>query len=134
MVAYRGADGYPVIVPVRVAGHSREGLRLHAPPGSLPPGGRRAGLLAHRFRPKLVGLHTRFGTGWLYVDENRAVYMPHTARVLYGPPLKTLLLVSNGLLAKRGMRRARRTGLVERLVELAAERSAGSGAGGRPPS
>jgi hypothetical protein len=134
MVAYRGADGYPVIVPVRVAGYSREGLRLDAPPGLLPPGGRRAGLLAHRFRPKLVGLHTRFGTGWLDVDENRAVYMPHTARVLYAPPLKTLLLVSNGLLAKRGMRRARRTRLIERLVELAAERSDGSGAGGRPPA
>ena len=55
------------------------------------------------------------------MDGGRAVYRPHTTHLLYAPPLKTLLLVSNGLPAKYGMRRARKTLLVERLVGLAGE-------------
>src|SRR5690606_31129553 len=47
LLAYRGADGHPVVLPVRVTGHDEDGLRLTAPPGLLPPGGRRAGFLAH---------------------------------------------------------------------------------------
>jgi hypothetical protein len=121
VLAYRGHDGFPVVVPVELAGHDGAGLRLVAARGLLPPGGRRAGLLAHAYRPQLVGLSTRIFTGWLEVSaDGRAVYAPHTSKGFVAPPRKNLLLVSNGLLAKAGLWRARRRGEAERLEQLAA--------------
>ena len=120
LLAYRGADGFPVVVPVHIAGHDRDGLRLVVPGGLLPPGGRRAGLLAHAYRPQLVGLSTRIFTGWLEVGTGGATYAPHTSKGFVAPPRKKLLLVSNGLLAKLGMWQARRHGTAGRLERLAA--------------
>ena len=65
VLAYGGADGFPVVVPVKLDEHDAAGLRLVTASGLLPPGGRRAGLLAHAYRPQLVGLSTRIFTGWL---------------------------------------------------------------------
>jgi hypothetical protein len=124
VLAYRGADGFPVIVPVQIAGHNEAGLRLVVPGGLLPPGGRRAGLLAHAYRPQLVGLSTRIFTGWLQVNRDGAVYAPHTSRGFVAPPSKNLLLVSNGLLAKFGLWQARRHGTADRLERLATEKAA----------
>ena len=122
VLAYRGADGLPVVVPVGIAGHDAAGLRLTTAPGVLPTGARRAGLLTHSYRPKLVGLSTRTFTGWLEVGgDGTAVYAPHTTRGFRAPPRKRLLLVSNGLLAKAGMWQARRTGTAQRLQALASE-------------
>jgi hypothetical protein len=118
VLAYRGADGFPVIVPVQIAGHDQAGLRLVVSGGLLPPGGRRAGLLAHAYRPQLIGLGTRVFTGWLDVDGAVAVYAPHTAKGFVAPPSKNLLLVSNGMLAKYGRWQARRRGAAERLDRL----------------
>jgi hypothetical protein len=124
VLAYRGGDGFPVVVPVHLAGHDETGLRLVAAPGLLPPGGRRAGLLAHAYRALLVGLSTRTFTGWLEVAPDGAtVYAPHTSRGFVAPPRENLLLVSNGLLAKLGIWQARRRGTAERLEQLAAERA-----------
>ncbi|MFD7406506.1 hypothetical protein ACFV7R_28370 [Streptomyces sp. NPDC059866] len=119
LLAYRGADGFPVIVPVAVTGHDDAGLHLDVPPGLLPPGGRRAGFLAHAFRPQCVGLGMRTLTGWLTVTDESARYAPHTSKGLAAPPNKTLLTVSNGLLAKYGLWRARRDGTAARLQNLA---------------
>ena len=120
LLAWRGADGYPVVVPVDLAGHDAAGLRLVTPAG-LPPGGRRAGLLAHAYRPQLIGLSTRTFTGWLQAaDDGTTVYAPHTSKGFAAPPQKKLLLVSNGLFAKYGMWQARRRGTAERLERLAA--------------
>lgn len=105
LLAYCGADGYPVVVPVTVARAGSEGLRLAAD-ASLPAGGRRAGLLGHAYRAKLVGLLTRQHTGWLDGD----LYAPHTETGYRAPPNKTLLLLLNGALAKRGVRQARKAG------------------------
>jgi len=124
VLAYRGADGFPVIVPVQIAGHDRTGLRLVAAAGLLPAGGRRAGLLTHAYRPQLVGLSTRIFTGWLEVSRDGAVYAPHTSKGFVAPPSKTALLVLNGLLAKYGLWQARRQGTAERLQRLATERAA----------
>ena len=117
LLAYRGADGYPVVVPVTVAGASAAGLELTAAPGLLPPGGRRAGLIAHDYGPQLTGIATRQFTGWLTAEPGaqRALYAPHTEQGFKAPSNKTLLLIGNGLLAKRGLRRARREGSLERL-------------------
>lgn len=126
LLAYRGADGFPVVVPVQVAGHDAGGLRLVAPGGLLPPGGRRAALLAHAYRPQLAGLSTRIFTGWLDVtSDGAAIYAPRTSRGFAAPPRKKLLLVSNGLFAKYGMWQAHRRGTAERLEQLAAGNSHG---------
>ena len=122
LLTWRGADGFPVVVPVTLAGHDAAGLRLVAAPGLLPPGGRRAGVLGHAFRPQLVGLATRILTGWLEVaDDGDAVYRPHTSKGFLAPPRKNLLLVGNGLMAKVGHWQAGRSGAVDRLRRLAAE-------------
>jgi hypothetical protein len=140
VLAYRGADGFPVVVPVQIAGHDAAGLRLVGAPGLLPPGGRRAGLLAHAYRPQLVGLSTRVFTGWLEAggdgaDGDVIVYAPHTSKGFVAPPHKDTLLVLNGLLAKVGMWQARRHGAGERLERLAAtSAAAGAGERGQPPA
>jgi len=126
LLAYRGADGFPVVVPVQVTGNDAAGVRLVAPGGLLPLGGRRAGLLAHAYRPQLTGLSTRIFTGWLDVtSDGTAIYAPHTSRGFAAPPRKKLLLASNGLFAKYGMWQARRRGTAERLEQLAAGNSHG---------
>ena len=65
-------------------------------------------MLAHSYRPKLIGLAARQHTGWLTVDGEGALYAPHTESGFRAPANKTALLLANGLLAKRGLRKARR--------------------------
>jgi hypothetical protein len=105
LVAWRDGDGYPMVVPFEPAGAGPEGLHLEVAAG-LPPGGRRAGLVAHDYKPGLVGLKTRQQTGWLQDD----LYAPHTDAGFRAPANKTLLLIANGLMAKRGVRQARKAG------------------------
>jgi hypothetical protein len=108
LLGYAGSDGFPVIVPIEVEGEGADGLRLSAA-APLPPGARRAGLLGHSYRPQLVGLESRAYTGWLEVGEDgRALYAPHTEAGYRAPASRTGLLLLNGLLAKRGVRQARR--------------------------
>ena len=107
LLAYVGGDGYPEIVPVVVEGAGPDGIRLSSA-RRLPPGGRRAGVVAHSYRPQLIGLAARQHTGWLTVDGQGALYAPHTESGFRAPANKTALLLANGLLAKRGLRRARR--------------------------
>jgi hypothetical protein len=103
LVGYPGADGFPLIVPVSVGAPGPSGIVLD---GALAAGGRRAGLLAHRYEPKLIGLETRQHTGWL----QDAVYAPHTENGFRAPANKTLLLLGNGYMARRGLKRARALG------------------------
>jgi hypothetical protein len=91
-------------------------------PSLLPPGGRRAGLLAHDYGPQLVPIASRQFTGWLEVEEgsSRGVYAPHTETGFSTPSNKTLVLLASGLLAKRGLRKAERSGVMDRLRPPAA--------------
>ena len=107
LLAYVGADGYPEVVPVTVGEAGPDGIHLSSA-RPLPPGGRRAGIVGHSYRAKLIGLAARQHTGWLDVGEQGAVYAPHTESGFKAPPNKTLLLFFNGLLAKQGLRRARK--------------------------
>lgn len=114
LLAYREADGYPTVVPVDVNSASHEGVRLRVP-ARVPQGGRRAGLLAHAYRPQLVGLESRQNTGWIEVTGTEAVYAPHTQGGFTAPPNKTLLLLANGFMARRGLAKARREGRTQAL-------------------
>jgi len=102
-----GGDGFPMLVPVTIAGTGDAGLELSSQ-APLPPGGRRAGIVGHSYRPKLIGLETRQHTGWLEVGDDGARWAPHTQTGYKAPPNKTLLLLLNGALAKRGVRQARK--------------------------
>ena len=108
LLGYVEADGYPTVGPVELRGSDESGIELTAAPGVIPPGARRAGLLGHSYRPKLVGLTARQYTGWLEPGADRALYAPHTETGFVAPPNKTLLLLFNGLQAKQGVRNARR--------------------------
>ena len=103
LAGYTGADGFPMVAPVRVGEASPAGIALA---GSLPSGGRRAGLLGHRYEAQLIGLETRQYTGWL----QDGVYAPHTENGFRAPANKTLLLLANGFMARRGLKRARAAG------------------------
>jgi hypothetical protein len=92
-----------MILPVTVEGFDSTGLRLVGP---TPQGARRAGLLAHRYEPKLIGLETRQHTGWL----DNGTYAPHTENGFRAPANKTLLLLANGFMARRGLKQARALG------------------------
>jgi hypothetical protein len=113
LLAYVGAGGYPEVVPVQVEDAGPQGIRLTAE-RPLPSGGRRAGMLAHSYRPKLIGIAARQHTGWLTVDDEGALYAPHTESGFRAPANKTALLLATGLLAKRGLRKARRAAAAAR--------------------
>ena len=68
-----------------------------------PPGARRAGVLGHRYESQLVGLEARQHTGWL----QDGIYAPHTEIGFKAPANKTLLLLANGYMARRGLRKAK---------------------------
>jgi Pyridoxamine 5'-phosphate oxidase len=106
LVAFRGGDGHPAVVPVRVASADAGAVHLEAAAGLLPERGRRAGFLAHDYKPKLIGLAARQHTGWLEVEDGRAMYAPHTSSAFRAPANKTLLLLGNGYLARRGLKKA----------------------------
>ncbi|MEU4562179.1 pyridoxamine 5'-phosphate oxidase family protein [Actinoplanes sp. NPDC023936] len=109
LLSYRGSDGYPVTVPIEVRRVSAEGIELAAAPGLIPDGARRAGLLTHSFGPQLVGLSTRYHTGWLSKDATgKVMYFPHTASGFSAPRQKALQMFATGLMAKRGLRASRR--------------------------
>jgi hypothetical protein len=109
LIGFAGPDGRPVILPITIEHSGTERLELSAL-APLPRGGRRAGLLGHSYRPKLIGLEARQYTGWLEVDDDHeGLYAPHTEHGYKAPPNKTLLLTFNGLLAKRGIRAARKS-------------------------
>jgi hypothetical protein len=112
LLGFVDSDGFPAVTPVDLIGAGEEGIRIGAAEGLLPAGARRAGLLAHSYRAKLVGLAARQHTGWFEVahpDGRQGLYAPHTEQGFRAPANKTLLLLANGLLAKRGLRRARRS-------------------------
>jgi hypothetical protein len=129
LLGFRGADGYPAVHPVEIADAGPEGIVLTAAdPSLIPPGGRRAGLLAHDYGKQLVALRVQQFTGWLTAEEGsgRALYAPHTQQGFRAPGNKTLLLLANGFLAKRGLRKAVASGALDRLRETAAQRQISS--------
>ncbi len=110
LLGWRGADGLPEVVPVSVESHDDSGLRLRAPAGSIPAGGRRAGLTSHKFWPQMVGQDQHLHSGWLTVEGDDVHYAPHTRAGYKMPPSKLLYHVGCASLATR-MRGARKAGI-----------------------
>ena len=103
LLAWIGADGLALVAPVRAGEATPAGIALSGP---LPSGGRRAGLLGHRYEAHLVGLEVRQYTGWL----QDGIYAPHTEKGFRAPANKTVILLANGLMARRGLKRAQALG------------------------
>jgi hypothetical protein len=114
LLSWVGADGFPVVVPVEVKGADEHGIVLEAPAGVVPPGGRRAGLTAHSFSPRVIGQEQRIHTGWMEAepDGRRVVYAPHTEAGYRLPTSKLLYRLAAGFVTRRGMRGARRAGFM----------------------
>ena len=106
LAGWAGADGFPFVVPVHVGAVSDAGFALDAPAG-LPPGGRRAGLLAHRFERWAIGQEQRIHTGWL----EDGVYAPHTESGYKLPKSKLLFRLGSGAVTRRGQREAVNAGV-----------------------
>lgn len=121
LVGFLQADGIPCILPVAVTSASDASVVIDNAGGLLPPGERRAGFLAHGFRPGLVGLSTATHTGWLVVDD-QARWTPHTRHSFTTPPHKTLQLLGYGAAARWGYRQALRHGR-DQIVRHASSRT-----------
>jgi hypothetical protein len=79
LLGWRGADDMPEVVPVTGAEATPDGVHLTVPTGSVPASGRRAGLTAHEFGPRMHRQEQRVYTGWASSDgAGRVTYMPHT--------------------------------------------------------
>jgi hypothetical protein len=114
LLGWVGADGFPVVIPVEINGSDEHGIVLEAPEGLVPPGGRRAGLTAHWFTPRVIGQEQRVHTGWLEPAEHRVVYAPHTETGYRLPPSSVLYKLGAGFVTRRGIRRGRRAGFLVR--------------------
>lgn len=111
LLGWAGGDGLPMAVAVAATGSGPEGAELVVPASVRPEGGRRAGLTAHRFEPRMVGQEQRIYTGWLDVAGGRAVYAPHTRAGYRLPASKALMTIGSGATTRLGIRKARERGL-----------------------
>ena len=112
LLGWCGSDGMPEVVPVTAVGTEDSGVTLTVPVGSVPPGGRRAGLTSHQFQPRMIGQEQRVHTGWLESDgSDRVHYAPHTKAGYRLPRSKLIFVLGSGSIAFR-MKKAREAGLV----------------------
>jgi hypothetical protein len=116
LLGWVGADGFPIVLPVEVAGTQKHGIVLEAPAGvGVPSGGRRAALTAHSFARYTFGQHQHKHTGWLVANspERNVIYAPHTKNGYWLPESKLLYRIASGFVTSRGLRAARRAGFVQ---------------------
>jgi hypothetical protein len=105
LLGWVGSDGFPVIMPVEVGDAVDEGIVLR---GHLPPGARRAGLLAHDFARHAYGQNLRKYTGWL----DGSVYAPHTKAGYRFPESRVMFKLVSGAVTTWRLRGARRAGFI----------------------
>jgi hypothetical protein len=113
LLGWRGADGFPIAIPVRVGAVDEDGIELEAPADTLPTGGRRAGLTAHWFSRGVVGQRQVIHTGWMKVpaQDGRAIYAPHTRAAYRMPSSRLVYRLAVGLATRFRHRQARRAGV-----------------------
>jgi hypothetical protein len=110
LLGWCGEDGMPEVAPVSGATAVDGGAELEVPTGTVPDGGRRAGLTSHWFQPRMVGQEQRIHTGWLEATDGRIVYSPHTRAGYRLPASKTLMTLGSASIAMR-MRASRKAGI-----------------------
>lgn len=111
LLGWCGPDDMPEVVPVAAVERTDSGVELSVPPGSVPPGGRRAGLTSHQFQPRMIGQEQRVHTGWLASDgSDRVKYTPHTKTGYRLPRSKLAFILASGSIAFR-MKKAREAGV-----------------------
>ena len=112
LIGWRGSDDMPDVRPARALEATEGGVRLDVAGGSVPEGGRRAGLTAHAFEPRMVGQEQRVHTGWLEADGETVSYSPHTKAGYKLPASELAFTLGSASLAFR-MKKARAAGLVD---------------------
>ena len=112
LLGWAGADGFPMVVPVEVEGREDRGVVLRPPAGVVPPGGRRAGFVAHSFARYTYGQNQLKHTGWMESDGERVVYAPHTRAGYWFPASATLYRLVTGFVTHYRLRKARAAGFV----------------------
>ncbi len=111
LLGWRGSDDMPEVVPAAVVESSDSSVKLAVPVGSVPAGGRRAGLTSHQFQPRMIGQEQRVHTGWLESDgSDRVQYAPHTKAGYRLPRSKLIFILGSGSIALR-MKKAREAGV-----------------------
>ena len=111
LLGWCGSDGMPEVVPATPVEAGGSGVELSVPAGSVPTGGRRAGLTSHQFQPRMIGQEQRVHTGWLESDgSDRVKYAPHTKAGYRLPSSKLAFILASGSIAFR-MKKAREAGV-----------------------
>jgi hypothetical protein len=111
LLGWCGSDDMPEVVPVAAVEGGDSGVKLTVPAGSVPAGGRRAGLTSHQFQPRMIGQEQRVHTGWLESDgTDRVQYAPQTRAGYRLPSAKLAFTLASGSIAFR-LKKARRAGL-----------------------
>jgi hypothetical protein len=111
LLGWCGSDDMPEVVPATALESGDSGVKLTVPAGTVPAGGRRAGLTSHWFRPQMVGQEQRVHTGWLQSDgSDRVEYAPHTKAGYRLPASRLAFTLASGTIAFR-MRKARAAGV-----------------------
>jgi hypothetical protein len=110
LLGWCGADELPEVVPVLSAETADSEIRLQVPAGSVPPGGRRAGLTSHAFNERMLGQDQRIHTGWLEGGDGAVRYAPHTRSGYRLPNSELAYTLACATLPVR-MRTARKKGL-----------------------
>jgi hypothetical protein len=111
LLSWCGSDDMPEVVPAAAVEAGDSGVELSVPAGSVPRGGRRAGLTSHQFQPRMIGQEQRVHTGWLESDgSDRAHYAPHTRAGYRLPTSRLAFTLATGSIAFR-MKKAREAGV-----------------------
>ena len=111
LLGWCGSDDMPEVIPTAAIGAGDSGAELRVPAGSVPAGGRRAGLTSHQFQPRMIGQEQRVHTGWLESDgSDKVVYAPHTKAGYRLPPSKLAFTMASASIAFR-MKKARTAGI-----------------------
>jgi hypothetical protein len=98
-----------MVLPVEVGEASERGVAVQAPGSLVPPGGRRAGLTAHWFAPRVIGQEQRVHTGWLEAQPDELLYAPHTDASYRFPESETIYRFVSGLATRWRYRQGRRS-------------------------
>ena len=116
LLGWCGSDDIPEIVPAAAVQAGDSGVMMSVPAGSVPDGGRRAGLTSHQFQSRMIGQEQRVHTGWLESDgSDRVEYAPHTKAGYRLPRSKLAFIMASGSIAFR-MKKARGAGVAPQRV------------------